>query len=66
MDTAIQILIGLPAVLVAALNLVRAIVRLTPSDKDDAFIAKNESKIQKVIDFVTKLATIIPDAKKKK
>ena len=66
MDTAIQIIVGLPAALIALLNLARAIVRLTPSEKDDMFIAKNESKFQKAIDIVTKAGTIVKDVKKRK
>ena len=64
MEQLITILAAIPAVLIAFLNLVRAVARLTPSEKDDAFIAKNESKFLKVIDFITKLATIVPDKKK--
>lgn len=64
LETITALIIGIPAVITALLNLARAIARLTPTEKDDAFIAKHEDKLSKLVDFLTKLVTILPDNKK--
>ena len=66
MDNLTAIIIGLPPVIYALLNAARAIVRLTPAKEDDIFLAKNESKIMKVLDVITKLGAAVPDNKKSK
>ena len=64
LETITALIIGIPAVITALLNLARAIARLTPTEKDDVFIAKHEDKLSKLVDFLTKLVTILPDNKK--